>query len=649
MQKNFSNIFSYIDYFKKLIEVERREDRKQHHEEILKFSPQKRERVGRAILNLQGKPAGRGLGKTFLVKFTSSIELDHSIQIGDLVIVTQRVKPNGLEQQGTVVSKSKSMITVAYLQRPSSYHYQENLRLDLFTNDVVFQRQLSALQKMKGAWPLKRNLLGQPLFNHGKKLQKSFEFENSRLNLKQQNAIKSIINTEDFFLLHGPPGTGKTTTLVEAILQFAKQGKRVLVCCDSNQGVDNILDKLSRFTTKNIVRIGNPSRIDSDLTKLSLDSMLESNEFYKEALSLYEQVDHYFKLQKQYQKPTKDLTRGLSDAQIIRFSRERKAVRGVPAPLIRKMGQWLEYQYMIRELQEKIKRFESHAVEEILLSKQIICTTNSFSGGDLLEEFLVITKKTFDVVVVDEATQATEPSCLVPGTLAPRLILAGDHKQLPPTVIGGDDSLPLRYSLFERLIDIYGKERSLMLDTQYRMNEKIMSFSNKHYYEGKLICGNENKGWTLEKDYFGNNPLIFIDSLNSKEEKKEHSTSYFNTIECSIVEKLVFKYLKEYSSSEIGIITPYDAQVRELKKRITDVKISSIDGFQGGEREIIIISFVRSNSKGTLGFLQDFRRLNVGITRAKKKLILIGNYTTLSSNQEYRELLDLAEHINIDL
>ncbi|MEC8220533.1 MAG: AAA domain-containing protein, partial [Nanoarchaeota archaeon] len=243
MQKNFSNIFSYIDYFKKLIEVERREDRKQHHEEILKFSPQKRERVGRAILNLQGKPAGRGLGKTFLVKFTSSIELDHSIQIGDLVIVTQRVKPNGLEQQGTVVSKSKSMITVAYLQRPSSYHYQENLRLDLFTNDVVFQRQLSALQKMKGAWPLKRNLLGQPLFNHGKKLQKSFEFENSRLNLKQQNAIKSIINTEDFFLLHGPPGTGKTTTLVEAILQFAKQGKRVLVCCDSNQGVDNMLDK----------------------------------------------------------------------------------------------------------------------------------------------------------------------------------------------------------------------------------------------------------------------------------------------------------------------------------------------------------------------------------------------------------------------
>ncbi len=649
MQKNFSNILSYIDYFKKLIEVERREDRKQHHEEILKFSPQKRERVGRAILNLQGKPAGRGLGKTYLVKFTSSKDLDHSIQVGDLVIVTQRTKPNGLEQQGTVVSKSKSMITVAYSQRPSSYHYLENLRLDLFTNDVVFQRQLSALQKMKGAWPLKRNLLGQPLFNHGKKLQKSFEFENSSLNLKQQDAIKSIINTEDFFLLHGPPGTGKTTTLVEAILQFAKQGKRVLVCCDSNQGVDNILDKLSKFTTQKVVRIGNPSRIDSDLTKLSLDSMLESNEFYKEALSLYEQVDHYFKLQKQYQKPTKDLTRGLSDAQIIRFSRERKAARGVPAPLIRKMGQWLEYQYMIRELQEKIRRFESHAVEEILLSKQIICTTNSFSGGDLLEEFLAITKKTFDVVVVDEATQATEPSCLVPGTLAPRLILAGDHKQLPPTVIGGDESLSLRYSLFERLIDIYGKERSLMLDTQYRMNKEIMSFSNKHYYDGKLICGNENKGWTLEKDYFGNKPLIFVDSLTSKEEKKEHSTSYFNTIECSIVEKLVSKYLKEYPSSEIGIITPYDAQVRELKKRITDVKISSIDGFQGGEREIIIISFVRSNSKQTLGFLQDFRRLNVGITRAKKKLILVGNYTTLSTNKEYKELLDSCEHIKIDL
>lgn len=648
MQKNFPNILSYIDFFKKLIEIERREDRKLHHEEILKFSPQKRERVGRALLDLQGKSAGRGLGKTYLVKFISQKELDHSIQVGDLVIVTQYKKPSGKEQQGTVVSKSHQSITVAYNQKPVSYHFGEHLRLDLFTNDVVFQRQLRALSRVKGTWDLKRNLLGQPLFNHGKKLIKNFEFENQHLNQKQQEAIQKIINSEDFFLLHGPPGTGKTTTLVEAILQFVQQGKRILVCCDSNQGVDNILEKISKFTD-NVVRIGNPSRIDSDLTKLSLDFMLESNDFYKEALTLYEEIDHLYTLQSQYQKPSKDLTRGLSDAQIIKYSRQRRAARGVPAPLLRKMGQWLEYQFMIRELQEKIKRFETHAIEEILLSKQIICSTNSFAGGDLLEEFILLTKKHFDVVVVDEATQATEPSVLVPGILGPKLILAGDHKQLPPTIIGGEESKDLAYSLFERLIDLYGNERSLMLDTQYRMNKSIMEFSNKHYYNNELQCGADNTSWSLEEDCYGNKSLIFVDVSDSKEEQKENSTSYYNTRECDVVEKIVTKYLENYSSSDIGIITPYDAQVRELKKRIFDVKISSIDGFQGGEREIILISFVRSNSKDTIGFLRDSRRLNVALTRAKKKLILIGNYSTLCVNKEYKELLDSCERINLSL
>jgi predicted DNA helicase len=651
MQQEFSNIVSYISYFKTLVEFEREEDKKLHELEIQRFSPQKRERVGRAVLDLKGKSVGRGLGKTFLVKFSSDKDIsENQIQVGDLVIVTSSKKPSGREQQGSVVSKSKFTMTIGYSQRPAPYHFTENLRLDLFTNDVVFQRQLKALSRVKGNWNLKRNLLGNTLIEYGTKKIKSFDFENKVLNSKQQESVKHIVNTEDFFLLHGPPGTGKTTTLVESIIQLQTLGKRVLVCCDSNQGIDNILEKLSKYSDS-VVRIGNPSRVDTTLTEFTLDSMLEQNDFYKEAQGLYSQIEIYFTQQKQYQKPTRDLTRGLSDAQIIKYSRERRSSRGVPATIMKKMGSWLELQFMIRELQEKIKRFERFATEEILNSKQIICATNSFSGGDLLEEYVSLTKKNFDVVVIDEATQAVEPSCLVPALFAPKLILAGDHKQLPPTVLS-ENARALEYSLFERLIHIYHADRSLMLDTQYRMNTKIMKFSNKYYYHNELLSGIKNKDWILDEDFFGESPIVFIDSnsKDNKEMQKEHSHSYYNSHECTIAKHIVEIYSKVYSPSSLGIITPYDAQVKELKKVISsEIKVSSIDGFQGGEREIIIISFVRSNLKESIGFLKDSRRLNVALTRARKKLILIGDSKTLSSSEEYTELLKLCTQVEIHL
>ena len=650
MQQEFSNILSYIKFFKKLIEFEKEEDKKLHEEEIKKFSPQKREKVGRALLDLNGKAIGRGLGKTFLVKFSSSKNIsDHQIQVGDLVIVTSARKPSGHEQQGTVISRSKNFITIAYSQKPAPYHFTEKLRLDLFTNDIVFQRQLRAVTRVKGNWELKRNLLGNSLVEHGTKKIKEITFSNIKLNTKQHQAVKNIINIEDFFLLHGPPGTGKTTTLVESIVQFQKLGKRILVCCDSNQGVDNILEKISKYSSS-VVRIGNPSRIDTKLSELTLDFMLEQNDFYKEAQDLYSQIDLYHKQQEQHQRPTKDLTRGLNDAQIIKSARERRSSRGVSAPLMKKMGQWLELQYMIKELQEKIKRFERYAIEEILNSKEIICSTNSFAGGDLLEEYISLTKKNFDIVVIDEATQSVEPSCLIPALFAPKLILAGDHKQLPPTVLS-PNAKELEYSLFERLINIYTNKRSLILNTQYRMNQEIMQFSNNHYYNNKLLCGDENKNWKLENDPFSSKPLIFIDSSQGQEMKKENSTSYYNLHEVGLVEKVVNKYLSQaLKPQSLGIITPYNSQVQELKKIINpEIKVSSIDGFQGGEREIIILSFVRSNVKEEIGFLKDSRRLNVALTRAKKKMILIGNSKTLSSSKEYKDLLELCEMVKINL
>ncbi len=651
MRKNFPNIFDYIDYFKKLILLEREEERRLHLGEIKRFSPQKRENAGRAILNLKGKDAGRGLGKTYLIKFKKIEDKlpKNEIQVGDLVIVTQSKKPSGQELQGTVISKNYNSITVAYPREPQSYHYTTGLRLDLFTNDVVFQRQKIALSKLKGNWELKRNLLGNPLL-HEKNQIKQIQVENEKLNQTQIDAVNKILETKDFFLLHGPPGTGKTTTLVESILQCVKNGDRVLVCCDSNQGVDNILEKITKYSD-NVVRIGNPSRIDTNLTNYSLDYLVEFETFFKDAKLLHKEIERSKELQKQYQKPTKDLRRGLSDSQIKKYGKYRKQSRGVPAPLMRKMASWIVVQERIRELSEKSRRLENYAIEEVITSKQIICTTNTTAGAEILENYINITQNKFNVVFIDEATQAVEPSCLIPAIFAPKLILAGDHKQLPPTVLS-NEARDLNYSLFERLIELYPKEKSIMLDTQYRMHQDIVEFSNKTFYENKLKSNKINSNWKLKdiniKDEFKENNLVFIDTKkikNNLESSRENSTSYLNQIECEIVEKIVDTYLNNGAKNQdIGVITPYDLQVQELKSKLNnEINVKSIDGFQGGEKEIIIISFVRSNLKNEIGFLKDKRRLNVALTRAKKKLILIGNSQTLNSDFEYKNLIKSCE------
>lgn len=660
---SFENILTYIKHFKSLVEIERQEEMKRHFFEIRKFSPKAREKKGRAFLDMNGKADGRGLGGTYLVKFVKSRRerLPQSqISVGDLVIVTSLSKPSGKEMQGTVIEKTNFTITVSYLQKPTSYHYGKELRVDLFANDITFQRMLIALKKVKSRQQLQRILLGEYKSRETDIDGIKLDIVNKNLNLPQRNAVEKSLFAGDLFLLHGPPGTGKTTTLVESILQHSRYVKKILVTADSNTAVDNIVEKLSKYKKVNVVRVGNPARMNEDIIENSLDYLLQKEQFFTDANLLWKEIDRYKEKQKEYAPPTGENRRGLTDKQIRSFAKKRKSTRGVPAPLIRKMANWLYVNQEISELARKAKILEAEATNDILNRAEVICTTNANAGSDIIEDYCRLNNIKFDVLFIDEATQAVEPSCLVPMMFANKYILAGDHKQLPPTILSFD-AKEMEYTLFERLIKLY-PSLSSMLEVQYRMHENIMYFPNKQFYNGRLKADDSVKKRDLGRDIKKTqndildpkNVDLFIDTSenNSYEHQKVGSTSHQNDTEAQKVENIAREFVKAgIFQKEIGIITPYDDQVNLISKKIEDlggIEVKSVDGFQGREKDVIIISFVRANEKGELGFLRDYRRLNVAITRARKKLVMIGNRKTLERNKVFKDMIDSVQVIYLD-
>jgi len=287
-----------------------------------------------------------------------------------------------------------------------------------------------------------------------------------------------------------------------------------------------------------------------------------------------------------------------------------------------------------------MKEEEERIVKEIIEESDVVISTNS--SAFLLEE-------SFDTAVIDEASQATIPSVLIPINRAKKFILAGDHRQLPPTVIKAEK---LSETLFEKLIELY-PEKSQLLNVQYRMDEKLMEFPSREFYGGKIKAHKSCKAITLSqiakrkaeklREILGDEPLVFIDTSKCKskwEEKLVDSTSKYNRLEAEIVTEIVNELLKMgLKKEQIGVITPYDDQVDLLREKV-EVEVSSVDGFQGREKEVIIISFVRSNGKGEIGFLDDLRRLNVSLTRARRKLIMVVDSETLSVNGIYARLID---------
>ncbi len=626
MIEHFSDIQEYQDYFRRLIEKERFAEKQFHLDEIKRLHGQERERRGRAILHLNAKLIGQFLDYK-IYRFGRSKMPEHQISVGDIVLVSGG-NPLRFNLEGTVSAVGNRFIEVMLSGRLFKY---PEYRLDLFVNDITYQRMLQALEQLSEALFPVDILLGKRLPRLGQ-----MQVFSQNLNTSQNKALSRALGSE-LFLVHGPPGTGKTTTLAEIIR--ASLGQKILVCADSNVAVDNLVEK---FTDRDIVRIGHPARIDQSLMRYSLDVRIRRHQSYKKVEKLTRQIEQLRREQEErYIKPSPSKRRGYSDEEIIRMGERGKSGRGLSAKTMVKMSHWIKLQEKINSLHDKREKLTRQIADEILDKAEIIFATNSGAGSEFLAQ------RKFDVVFLDEAAQATEPSALIPLIRGKRVIMAGDHRQLPPTILARD-AQDLSFTLFERFTRLY-PEATEMLTLQYRMNDVICRFPSCAFYDCRLTSDSSVKDIVLSDiasevtDMLaGDVPIVFYDTAGQWQEKqKSGSPSRYNPQEALFTVQLARELLKiGLLPQDIGIITPYKDHEEFIKKHISEVEVKSVDGFQGREKQVIIISLVRSNAEEQIGFLKDHRRINVAITRAKRKLIIVGDSTTISSDPLLSRLIE---------
>ena len=628
----------YIKKLIKLINFERDAEIELMVSEIQRMSGKKREELGRAINKVKGKYLGKELG-LHIVQFGRSDIIDSEISVGDMVLVSTG-NPLRSDLTGTVTEKGSRFIKVAFDGRPPRWSLKKKVRLDLYANDITFRRMEDNLNhlSLKG-----KNALEYMLNKRNPKANKEniyIDYIDKSLNKSQKQAVKNSLTCQNFFLIHGPFGTGKTRTLVELISQETRQNHKVLATAESNAAVDNILDRLVENKKLKVTRLGHPQRVSKDNITYSLAYKVEKHDLNHKINKIQSKIDALIEKRKDFTKPTPQYRRGFSDNDILYHASKGKGGRGISPDKMKSMASWIDYNLEIDECHDEIKRIENKMIKDIIETSDIILSTNSSAALDS------IANTKFDVAIVDESSQATIPSVLIPISKAHRFILAGDHKQLPPTIIS-DRAKDLQDTLFESLIEEY-PHKSQLLNVQYRMNALLMEFPNAEFYNDGLESDVSVDNIALKdiSNIDDDSALLFVDTCNLEKNHEKHlkdSKSIINHVEARIALKFANDYLKYgIDEKDIGIISPYADQVNIIQNK-TNIEVKSVDGFQGHEKEIIIISTVRSNKYGEIGFLKDLRRLNVAITRAKRKLIIIGNGDTLKSNPTYERLIEFAK------
>ncbi|MFW5999169.1 MAG: IGHMBP2 family helicase [Halanaerobiaceae bacterium] len=657
-------VHNYANKFAGLVEMERKEEMERHELEMKRLSLSERENKGRAIQQLRGRDAGTAFGNKPMIKFMRQKrgeELpDTEISVGDLVMLSKNRPLADDNPTGTVAEKTRYSITVVFDNNPPSFLYKKGIRMDLYVNDITFQRMLDALGKIRRGSgrleELREKLLGLDNLEWNEEID-GLDWVNQDLNESQKGAVRRALRAGDFYLIQGPPGTGKTMTAIEIINQAIKRKESVLATADSNIAVDNMVQRLAA-SGANVLRVGHPLRVTPVLREHTLDYKVMDNPDYKQAQELREKARELLNKQDDYTHPSGRWRRGMSNEQIRKKAQTNSSFRGVSSKKIQEMAEWLELQDKIDEFFEEIDELEAQAVNDMITGADVICTTNSTAGSEIMQG------RHFDLLVVDEATQATEPGTLISLVRGDRAVLIGDHKQLPPTVLNEKaEKQGLSRSMFERMLDLHGKEFWSLLEVQYRMHEDIMGFSNREFYDGRLECAEQVRKHTLkdlgvvvkddrcftDKALNPEVPVVFLDtsSMEAEERSLAGSYSYDNPVEAEIVLDVLDEALKlGLQPEQIAIITPYKDQVDLLNHRCTveDLEINTVDGFQGREKEVVITSFVRSNHQQNIGFLRDLRRLNVSLTRAKRKLIMVGDCNTISGHKVYFNLINYVKN-----
>ena len=625
-----------------LLELERAAEEAQAMEILRGMTPEVAARRGRAMLGLTCVDARGGLlGQTVLTlelaSRTSGGDVRplpaHKLSPHDVVCLRQNKSTSDGEAlaSGVVYRIRDTQIEVACDDAPDDL--SGTLRLERLANDATHKRLVFAVERVGkcghgGECPAPGSHLVDIAFGDSsprvaKKAAKDVQWLNPSLDASQRAAIEHALQCVDFALIHGPPGTGKTTAVVEYIAQEVTRGSRVLACTASNVAIDNLVERLMKVKLSNggdmrLVRVGHPARLLPSVLQASLEAQILASDNSK--------------LAKDCAKESKALRKKLDKLTDRKDRNERNDVRKE-----------------LRVLAKEERNRQKTAMKDVVSGARVVCATLSgaLSGTLKFEDF--------DVVVVDEAAQALEASCWGAVLKGKKAVLAGDHLQLPPTVISDEaQEKGLSDTLFQRLHDLYGDGVARMLTVQYRMHTDIMQWSSDAMYQGKLTAAESVATHRLCGDGDDDPPvLLLIDTAgcDMEERVEEDGESKENPGEARVVMAVVKRLMNDHGVcvEDIGVITPYNGQVailRELRAQhesMSALEVSTVDGFQGREKEAIIISAVRSNPNSEVGFLSDSRRMNVAVTRARKHCCLICDTDTARGDAFLAHLVEYFE------
>lgn len=604
---------------------------------------------GRPVMFFMVKKMGKNenQGNTALQQPENASDANHKVQNSNLKV--QSIKYFSFTGTVSYVDGDRMVVTVPdsapLLELQQS---TDPIGVQLSFDETSYKLMFEALDRVMKAKNNHLAYLRDLFYSHQKAGRFSFEpMKFPWLNPTQERAVNEVLWAKDVAIVHGPPGTGKTTTLVEAINETLMRESQVLVCAQSNMAVDWISEKLVDRGI-NVLRIGNPTRVNDKMLGFTYERRFESHPDYPQLWAI------------------------------------RKAIRELRKN--RKKGSE-NYHQKIERLKSRAAEIEIRINAELFGEARVIACTLVGSAHRLLEGMK------FGTLFIDEAAQALEAACWIPMRRASRVILAGDHCQLPPTV---KSIAALRAGLGKTLMERIAENKPevvTLLKIQYRMNDEIMRFSSDWFYGGKVESAPQIK-YRSVLDY--DHPITWIDTsneenqitiegedapedsastsssvsaanqnsdLNFKEQFVGESFGRINKAEAELTLLTLAEYFTKIGKQrvleeriDVGIISPYRAQVQYLKKLIKKyeffkpyrrlISVNTVDGFQGQERDVILISLVRSNDEGQIGFLKDLRRMNVAMTRARMKLIILGNKDTMTKHPFYKKLWEYVEAIN---
>jgi ATP-dependent RNA/DNA helicase IGHMBP2 len=621
-----------MDYFKKLsdlLKLERQEDQQSYIRITESSSVAERRANGITWypIAIKGTEMGRGEYLTVEVERTTNQNFTHQFRFGmpAAIFSNHNAKTDRIDGVISYQSANQLKITLNTDELPE-WSRDGKLGVDLLFDDNSYDEMAAAL---KTAATLGEKDDGGRLIKvlTGEK-SPTFNKENPgstvpKLNSFQQVAVNNILAANELAIVHGPPGTGKTTTLVQAIKALVAQDhKQVLVVAPSNTAVDLLSEKLWEEGL-NVLRVGNPARVSERLMSLTLDSKVAAHSQMKEMKNLKKQANDFrnmaHKYKRSFGKAERDQRKALFDE--------------------------------AHKIMKEVANTEQYIMDDLIAKAQVITATLVGSNH------YTVKRLKYHTVVMDEAGQSLEPAAWIPILKAKKLVLAGDHFQLSPTVKSNAAARHgLSVTLLEKAVALH-PAAVVLLQEQYRMNEAIMGYSSRVFYNNRLKPHPSVAHHLL---FEGDMPLEFIDTAGCGFEEKIDGTSATNPDEASFLFKHLHQlvatlqtHYKVNSFPTIAVISPYKQQVNLLKEQLLHspallvygdkIAVNTIDSFQGQERDIVFISMTRSNAQGNIGFLSDIRRMNVAMTRARKKLVVIGDSSTLSQLPFYFNFITYAE------